>query len=49
MPQSFQKCRVFYTSVPLPTFELHSILTCVPSTPVPVLVRVGLMETVPCR
>ena len=33
MPQSFQKCGVFYTSVPLPTFELLSILTCPPPHP----------------
>lgn len=33
MPQSFQKFGVFYTSVPLPTFELLSILTHPHPTP----------------
>ena len=47
MPQSFQKCGVFYTQFPSPHLS-YSVSSCA-LHPVPVLVRVGLMEIVPCR
>lgn len=47
MPQSFQKCGVFYTQFPSP--HLSYSVSSRALHPVPVLVRVGLMEMVPCR